>query len=53
MLYHLLHGAIKPNYIDLAKSLVQIYLSFGIVEILFKNANISYIFIMIAWRSFK
>ena len=39
MLYHLLHGAIKPNYIDLAKSSVQIYLRFGIVQILFKNTN--------------
>ena len=32
-------GAIKPNYIDLAKSSVQIYLSFGIVQILFENTN--------------
>ena len=39
MLYHWLHGAVKPNYIDLAKSSVQIYLSFGIVQILFKNTN--------------
>ena len=39
MLYHLLHSPIKPNYNDLVKSSVQIYLSFGIVQLLFKNTN--------------
>ena len=39
MLYHLLHGAVKPNYIDLTKCAVQTYLTFVIVQILYKNNN--------------